>query len=307
MAVIIYARVSSEEQKDSRLGLDAQEAACRAWAEAEGLEVKAVCFDEAVSGSTAACERAGFIEALDALSQGDVLVMRSRCRLGRGSMIDKAIAQQLITKAGAELHTLEMPTGAEEAERMLFSTLLDAFAAYELALIQKRTRQALAVKRAKGLRLGPTPLGMTADEKGRLIPDEAEQAAVARVRELRASGLSLAQVAERAAAEGIKTRKGSSPSKATCSVWCRGVQPVKAQPKPRKPRTGKARGGRPPRQVVGLAETCRDLRDKGMTYTAIAAEVSKRGFITSKGKPLQATQVARILARGQTSKQTERG
>ena len=148
---------------------------------------------------------------------------------------------------------------------------------------------------------------MTADEEGRLIPDEAEQAAVARVRELRASGLSLVQVAERAAAEGIKTRKGSSPSKATCSVWCRGVQPAKAQPKPRKPRTGKARGGRPPRQVVGLAETCKDLRDKGMTYTAIAAEVSKRGFTTSKGKPLQATQVARILARGQTSEQTERG
>lgn len=299
MAVIIYARVSSEEQKDSRLGLDAQEAACRAWAQVEELEVKAVYFDEAVSGSIPACERVGFIKALDSLSQGDVLVMRSRCRLGRGSMIDKAIAQQLIAKAGAKLHTLEIPTGVEEAERMLFSTLLDAFAAYELALIQKRTRQALAVKRAKGLRLGPTPLGMTADEEGRLIPNPDEQAAVARVRELRESGLSLAQVKEQAALEGVKTRQGTAPSKSTCSIWCKGVKPFQAHPSPRKPRSGKAKGGRPVRHVVGLRETCKDLREKGLSYTAIALEVSRRGFTTSKGTPLQATQVARILAQGQ--------
>jgi DNA invertase Pin-like site-specific DNA recombinase len=308
VAVIIYTRVSTREQDKRGSGLEAQEQVCRAWAEREGLEVKAVYQDRGVSGSVPACERAGFMNALDDLQPGDVLLLHARSRLGRGSMVDNAVAERLVHKAGAEIKTLDVPTEAEEAERMLFSTLLDAFATYERALTRKRTRQALAVKRAKGLQVGSAPLGMKADDEGRLIPDEAEQAAVARVRELRTSGLSFEQVAKQAAAEGIKTRRGNPPSKATCAEWCRGMpKPAVLKAQPRKPRTGKARGGRPPRQVVGLAETCKDLRDKGMTYTAIAAEVSKRGFTTSKGKPLQATQVARILARGQTSEQTEQG
>jgi DNA invertase Pin-like site-specific DNA recombinase len=296
MAVIIYTRVSTSKQGESGLGAAAQENACRAWAESQGLEVAAVFADQ-VSGSVPACEREGFISAVAHLNKGDALVMYDRARLGRGTMIANAIATQLIHKADAQLVTLDVPSEAEEAEMMLFQNLLDAFAAYERAKAAKRTARALAVKREKGLRVGPAPKGMRADEDGQLVPDEAEQAAVARVRELRASGLTLVEVVAQAAKEGITTRKGTAPSRSTCALWCKGIKTIKAAHQPKPKRDGKAAGGRPVRVVIGLAETCADLHKSGLSLTAIAAEVSKRGFTTSKGKPLQATQVARILAR----------
>jgi DNA invertase Pin-like site-specific DNA recombinase len=296
MAVIIYTRVSTSKQGVSGLGAAAQEKACRAWAESQGLEVAAVFADQ-ISGSVPACERSGFINAVAQLNKGDALVMYDRARLGRGTMIANAIATQLINKAGAQLVTLDIPSEAEEAEMMLFQNLLDAFAAYERAKAAKRTARALAVKREKGLRLGPPPKGMKADSEGKLVADEAEQEAVARVREMKAAGLTIVEVTAQAALEGITTRRGTAPSRATCALWCKGIKAPQAERKPKPKRKGKAAGGRPVRVVVGLAETCLDLRERGLSYTAIAAEVSKRGFTTSKGKPLQATQVARILAR----------
>jgi DNA invertase Pin-like site-specific DNA recombinase len=297
MAVIIYTRVSTLKQGMSGLGAAAQEAACRAWAESQSLEVTAVFVDQ-VSGSIPACEREGFINAVAQLNKGDALVMYDRARLGRGTMIANAIATQLINKAGAHLVTLDVPTEAEEAELMLFQNLLDAFAAYERAKAAKRTARALAVKREKGLRLGAAPKGMKADSEGVLVVDEQEQAAVDRVRALKASGLTIVEVTAQAALEGITTRRGTTPSRATIAIWCKGIKAPKAERTPKPKREGKAAGGRPVRVVVGLAETCVDLRERGLSLTAIAAEVSRRGFTTSKGKPLQATQVARILARG---------
>jgi DNA invertase Pin-like site-specific DNA recombinase len=87
-------------------------------------------------------------------------------------------------------------------------TLVDAFAAYERALIRARTKAALAVKRARRERVsGRAPLGFRF-EGGRLVADQAEGAVLARIREMRARGLSLARVAEILNAEGVRCRGG---------------------------------------------------------------------------------------------------
>ena len=85
---------------------------------------------------------------------------------------------------------------------------MDAFASYERALIRSRTRAALAVKRARGERLGgDVPIGYQA-EGGLLVADVQEQALLGRVRDMRGRGLSIARVAAVLNAEGLTIRGG---------------------------------------------------------------------------------------------------
>ena len=96
----------------------------------------------------------------------------------------------------------------EGPEAALLRTLLDAFAAYERALIRGRTKAALAVLKAQGRRTGGVPYGWTATARGQLLPNPEEQATVSRARALRAEGKSLRGVAAALAGEGRLPRSG---------------------------------------------------------------------------------------------------
>ncbi len=96
----------------------------------------------------------------------------------------------------------------DRPEDQLMRSIVAAMAAYERALIGTRTRAALAVKKARGERVGGVPYGYRVGPAGRLEADPGEQATVARARELRAKGASLREVARRLLAEGHRPRKG---------------------------------------------------------------------------------------------------
>jgi DNA invertase Pin-like site-specific DNA recombinase len=87
------------------------------------------------------------------------------------------------------------------------ATNIDGAAQYEHGLIRARTRAALAAKRAHGERIGAVPYGFALGADGRrLVVHQREQAAIARARQLRASGLSLRALASRLADEGYVSR-----------------------------------------------------------------------------------------------------
>ena len=74
--------------------------------------------------------------------------------------------------------------------------IVNAFAEYERALIRARTRAALAVKRAKGERVGDVPFGyQLAADRVHLEPLAAEQNIIAAIRRLRGDGLSIREIA----------------------------------------------------------------------------------------------------------------
>src|SRR5262245_49245611 len=83
MKAIIYLRVSSDEQAESGLGLEAQLATCTAWAAARGYEVAGVYRDEGVSGTVPVHKRAGLLAGLSALGRDSVLLAAKRDRLAR--------------------------------------------------------------------------------------------------------------------------------------------------------------------------------------------------------------------------------
>jgi DNA invertase Pin-like site-specific DNA recombinase len=114
----------------------------------------------------------------------------------------------LARKAGATIVTADGVSTEDTPEGMLMRMIQDVFASYERAVIRSRTKAALAVKRARGERLGgDVPIGYRSDGP-RLVPCETEQAVLGRVREMRGRGLSIARVAAILNAEGVTVRGG---------------------------------------------------------------------------------------------------
>src|SRR5665811_394770 len=89
LGVIGYLRVSTEDQADSRAGLEAQRAAILAEAERRGWHLVEVIEDAGFSGKD--LNRPGIVAALDALRRhkADTLVVAKLDRLSR-SMLDFA-------------------------------------------------------------------------------------------------------------------------------------------------------------------------------------------------------------------------
>lgn len=202
---VAYLRVSTEEQA---FGPEAQRAAIAAWAQRAGVTV-AAWHEDRLSGGTPVEDRPGLLDALAGLKThgAGLLVFAKRDRIARDVVV-AATVERLAKDAGARVVTADGVSADDTPEGALMRTLLDAFAAYERAVIRARTRAALAVKRGKGEHCGgDAPFGWRVDA-GRLVAEPDEQAIVARARSLRASGLSLRAVTRSLDAAGLRSRVG---------------------------------------------------------------------------------------------------
>ena len=204
---IAYIRCSTSRQD---LSPDAQREAILAWAERESVEVAAWHEDLAVSGGTEIDKRPGLLGAIEALrTEGaGILVVAKRDRLAR-DVLTAALVERLCERNGARLQSADGTGNGDSPEEQLLRTMIDAFAAYERALIRSRTKAALAAKKARGERVGGVPYGYR-DEGGRLVADAAEQAVVARARKLREEGLSLRAIGRALLEDGHRPRSGKT-------------------------------------------------------------------------------------------------
>jgi DNA invertase Pin-like site-specific DNA recombinase len=208
-----YLRVSDDKQAESGLGLAAQEEACRRCAERLGLDLVAVyaTTDEGVSSVDPLDKRPELLEAIAALGRGDVLVVAKRDRLGRDPIIVAMIEAAVARKGARIVSASGEGTGGDGPTDVLMRRIVDAFAEYERLVIRARTKAALAVKKSRGERLGGRlPYGFTTNgDDVHLVPDEAEQAVLAEIKAMRASGATLKSIADTLNGRGIPRREGS--------------------------------------------------------------------------------------------------
>lgn len=204
---VVYLRVSTEEQAASGLGLEAQEAACRAFCEAEGWTVASIHVDASVSGTAPVDGRPALAEALGSLARGGVLVAARRDRIARSVGV-AAVVEETARRRGARVVTPDAPGEADDPFAGAMRGMMDVFAQLERALIATRTRAALAAKRARGEKTGgDLPVGAALAEDGvTLTADTAEAAAVDTIRDLRAAGMSVRAIAAELDARGIPAR-----------------------------------------------------------------------------------------------------
>jgi DNA invertase Pin-like site-specific DNA recombinase len=155
-AVVGYVRVSTEEQGDIGAGLEVQRQAIRAACAARGWSLVAVHQDVASGRSLE--RRPGLADALAAIAAGEAagLVVAKLDRLSR-SVIDAAQTIEQARREGWNLVALDLGVDFSTAAGEAMAHMTAVFAQLERRLIGERTRAALAVKKAQGVRLGRPP------------------------------------------------------------------------------------------------------------------------------------------------------
>lgn len=204
---VAYVRVSTEEQS---LGPQAQRDAVARWAASHGVQVAAVFEDAGVSGGTAMEKRPALLAALGALREhgAGLLVAAKRDRIARDPMIT-ALIEQAAGRSGAVVSTADGASDGAGPEGALMRGIVDVFAAYERGVIRSRTRAALCVKKTRGERVGAVPYGFQLAADGvHLVENQAEQAVMTQVRDLRCAGLSLRGVVTECERRGLASRSG---------------------------------------------------------------------------------------------------
>ena len=89
--------------------------------------------------------------------------------------------------------------------------VLAGAAEMERNLTRERTRSAMAVKRANGQRVGSVPYGHgLAGDGATLLPIEAEQTVIRKIRRLRSDGQTLQLIASELTRSGVPTKTGKS-------------------------------------------------------------------------------------------------
>jgi len=209
MAAIIYQRCSTEDQADTRNGLNAQADACARWATSQGMTVAATFADEGISGAAGIEKRPGLMAAINALESGDVLLVSKRDRLGRDPLV-VAMIEATVARAGARIaSTAGEGTESDDPSSILMRRMVDAFAEYERLIIKARTKAALGAKKARNELVGSITYGKALAADGKtLLANRAEQKVIEKARALKATGMSLRGISTALAAEGLLARNG---------------------------------------------------------------------------------------------------
>lgn len=210
-AAVIYIRVSTADQAEHGVSLDAQRERLSAYAVACGLDVVAVVREEGISGTVPLADRPEGSRVAEMVSSGKVrhVIALKLDRLFR-SAVDALATTAEWDKSGIALHLVDMGgtslnTGSAMGRMML--TMMAGFAQFERDLTAERTTAALSHKKANGAAYSPTPFGKTR-EGDALLDNEEEQGIITRIRAWREEGFSLRGIASRLNDEGVSTKQG---------------------------------------------------------------------------------------------------
>lgn len=219
MKIIGYSRVSTAEQVDEGVSLDAQMSRIRDWCARNGHDAPQVESDEGLSGKRAD-NRPALQRALDEVCrQRGILVVYSLSRLCRSTRDALDIAER-IKRAGAHLVSITEAIDTTTAMGEFFFTVMAALGQLERRLIGERTKEALSHKRRNGQKLGGiAPYGYRPVESGIRAPDGRtiidlepvphEQGIIQAIRDMRDQGQPYRAIAERLNLDATPTRTGA--------------------------------------------------------------------------------------------------
>ena len=203
-----YIRVSTADQANHGVSLEAQEGRIRDWCVVNGYVLGEVFVDRGLSGGRAD-NRPALQDALAATRRGDALVVYSLSRLARSTRDTLEIADAL-ERRGADLVSLSEKIDTTSAAGRMTFRLLAVLAEFERDVISERTSMAMKHMRACGrFTGGQAPFGYVLMGNGELEPVPEEQAVIDRVQSLHAQGgTSLRKIASTLGQEGHLSRKG---------------------------------------------------------------------------------------------------
>ncbi len=203
-----YVRVSTTDQADFGVSLEAQSEKIRGWCLTTGYELVDVYVDRGLSGGR--CDnRPALQEALRAICRGDSLVVYSLSRLARSTRDTLMIAESLERK-GADLVSLSERIDTTSSTGKMVFRMLAVLSEFERDVISERTSMAMAHLRSTGRYTGGfEPFGYQC-VSGELKVFPKEMAVIRLVHQLRAEKKSLRSICKLLAWQGITSRAGNA-------------------------------------------------------------------------------------------------
>lgn len=182
MAVYAYIRVSTEMQT-----LENQRFEIVRYCKSRNIRIDG-WVSESVSG-TIAIEKRGLGDLIERMRKGDLLICTELSRLGRNMLMVMSILNVCSAK-GVAIHTIKDNFDLSDNINSKIIAFAFALAAeIERNLISQRTKEALAVRCAEGIRLGRPP--------GRSVKHDAFSQDEHTIRAMLAEGYSLSELARR--------------------------------------------------------------------------------------------------------------
>lgn len=179
MKHIMYLRVSTEQQSQSGLGIEAQRQMCLDYI--GKIQVTASIpdvfefIDQGFSGSLELNKRPALLEAISYLDKGDILLIAKRDRIGRDPIVNAMIERAVERKKARLISASGDVNDSNDPSSILMRRMVDAFAEYERLIIGARTKAALQVKKRKGERVGHIPYGFKLAQDGIYLEEDPEE------------------------------------------------------------------------------------------------------------------------------------
>jgi putative DNA-invertase from lambdoid prophage Rac len=194
MKVFGYVRVSTIEQASNGESLDTQRRQIVGYAMMKGWEVAQVFVEGGVSGSVPLADRPEGRLLLAAASKGDVIITAKLDRMFRSA--SDALGTLEVWKAdGVALHMIDLggDVCGNGISKLVF-TILSAVAENERDRIRERIRDVKRNLASQGVYGGgKRPFGFDVVDS-RLVPNAAEQEALATMQAMKAAGASLREI-----------------------------------------------------------------------------------------------------------------
>lgn len=151
MRVVGYVRVSTSEQADSGLGMEAQRQAIEQEAARRGWEIVDVFVDAGASGKSLN-GRTGLADALEAVEsdRAEALVVSKLDRLSR-SLGDFTKLMERSWRKRWAMVAIDLGVDTTTPAGEMIANSVANFSQFERRLIGQRTKDALAVKRQQGV------------------------------------------------------------------------------------------------------------------------------------------------------------
>lgn len=217
MTTYAYTRVSSQRQADSGIGLQAQQDTITRAAQDKGLTIERWFEDAGIGGAKGLDEddrldlekRPGLMSAMEALQKGDILLVANRSRLARDQLLATLLDRAADRKGARIVSAAGEGTDESSPTSLLIRGIMDLVSSYNRAIIRAGVKAAMRAKRDRGERVSQIPYGMRLRDGTKLLePDPHEQAGLARLKALRASGATLQATAGALEAEGYRPKRG---------------------------------------------------------------------------------------------------
>ncbi len=200
-----YRRVSGKSQLDGD-GFTRQLTVCQAYADTNGIQIDRAFDEKAISGTKDSFDRIALpllFEALTVNSDVKLVLVETPSRIARDLMISEVILGEF-RKLGVKVISCECGTeltvADDDVTKKLIRQVLGAVSEWEKSMLVAKLAMARVRIRNSGVRCeGRKPYGINDDEK----------AIVARIIDLKASGVNPATIATTLNADCIKPRAGN--------------------------------------------------------------------------------------------------